>query len=147
MGVTWAGSRTFSIVLVATKNIMHAALCHVYNFTSVACRELRGHGRCRCRGRPRLGARFATDTDESIRTPFARSHSCRSEEEGPSRVMKVLALISGGKDSCYSLIECRRLGHEIVALANLHPPRPPPGATTTLLINAQDQVLYVVMFR
>lgn len=36
--------------------------------------------------------------------------------------MKVVALISGGKDSCYNLIECVRYGHEIVALANLLPP-------------------------
>jgi len=37
--------------------------------------------------------------------------------------MKVCALISGGKDSFYSIIECTRLGHQVVALANLHPPR------------------------
>ena len=30
--------------------------------------------------------------------------------------------MSGGKDSCYSLMECVRHGHEIVAIANLHPP-------------------------
>ena len=36
--------------------------------------------------------------------------------------MKVCALISGGKDSFYSIIECTRLGHEVVCLANLHPP-------------------------
>ena len=35
--------------------------------------------------------------------------------------MKVVALISGGKDSCYNMIECVRNGHEIVALANLKP--------------------------
>ena len=35
--------------------------------------------------------------------------------------MKVVALVSGGKDSVYSMMECVRLGHEIVALANLHP--------------------------
>lgn len=37
--------------------------------------------------------------------------------------MKVVALISGGKDSCYSMMECVRHGHEIVALANLRPPQ------------------------
>lgn len=37
--------------------------------------------------------------------------------------MKVIGLISGGKDSCYNLMECIRLGHEIVALANLMPPK------------------------
>ncbi|CAF0904222.1 unnamed protein product [Rotaria sordida] len=35
--------------------------------------------------------------------------------------MHVVALISGGKDSTYNMIECVRHGHEIVALANLHP--------------------------
>jgi len=35
--------------------------------------------------------------------------------------MKVVALISGGKDSCHSLAECARAGHEVVALANLCP--------------------------
>ena len=28
---------------------------------------------------------------------------------------------SGGKDSTYNMIECVRHGHELVALANLHP--------------------------
>lgn len=40
--------------------------------------------------------------------------------------MKVLGLISGGKDSCYNLILCQQYGHEIVALGNLHPPPSTP---------------------
>ena len=35
--------------------------------------------------------------------------------------MKVVGLVSGGKDSCYSLMQCGAAGHEIVALANLAP--------------------------
>ncbi|KAL1131383.1 hypothetical protein AAG570_011000 [Ranatra chinensis] len=35
--------------------------------------------------------------------------------------MKVVALISGGKDSCYNMLQCVLAGHEIVALANLKP--------------------------
>lgn len=35
--------------------------------------------------------------------------------------MRVVALISGGKDSCYNMIQCVAAGHEIVALANLRP--------------------------
>ncbi|XP_033734747.1 diphthine--ammonia ligase-like isoform X2 [Pecten maximus] len=35
--------------------------------------------------------------------------------------MKTVALISGGKDSCYNMIQCVAEGHEIVALANLRP--------------------------
>ena len=34
---------------------------------------------------------------------------------------RVLALVSGGKDSCYSMLQCVAAGHEIVGLANLKP--------------------------
>lgn len=36
--------------------------------------------------------------------------------------MKVVGLISGGKDSCYNLMLAKREGHELVCLANLYPP-------------------------
>jgi diphthine-ammonia ligase len=29
--------------------------------------------------------------------------------------------VSGGKDSCYSMMQCVAAGHSLVALANLHP--------------------------
>lgn len=35
--------------------------------------------------------------------------------------MRVVALVSGGKDSCYNMMQCVAAGHEIVALANLYP--------------------------
>jgi diphthine-ammonia ligase len=35
--------------------------------------------------------------------------------------MRVAALVSGGKDSVYNMMQCVAEGHEIVALANLHP--------------------------
>ncbi|XP_062863462.1 diphthine--ammonia ligase [Trichomycterus rosablanca] len=35
--------------------------------------------------------------------------------------MKVVALISGGKDSCYNMMQCVAAGHTITALANLRP--------------------------
>lgn len=35
--------------------------------------------------------------------------------------MRVVALISGGKDSCYNMMQCVQHGHVIVALANLKP--------------------------
>ncbi|XP_047325929.1 diphthine--ammonia ligase [Impatiens glandulifera] len=35
--------------------------------------------------------------------------------------MKVVGLVSGGKDSCYVMMKCIEYGHEIVALANLLP--------------------------
>ena len=36
--------------------------------------------------------------------------------------MKVVGLVSGGKDSCYNLMCCIDDGHEVVCLANLRPP-------------------------
>ncbi|VVD05042.1 unnamed protein product [Leptidea sinapis] len=35
--------------------------------------------------------------------------------------MRTVALISGGKDSCYNMMQCVVAGHDIVALANLQP--------------------------
>lgn len=35
--------------------------------------------------------------------------------------MRVVGLISGGKDSCYNMMQCVASGHEIIALANLRP--------------------------
>ncbi|XP_045522141.1 diphthine--ammonia ligase isoform X1 [Pieris brassicae] len=35
--------------------------------------------------------------------------------------MRTVALISGGKDSCYNMMQCVGAGHSIVALANLQP--------------------------
>ena len=35
--------------------------------------------------------------------------------------MRLVALISGGKDSCFNMMQCVAAGHEIVALANLSP--------------------------
>lgn len=35
--------------------------------------------------------------------------------------MKVVALVSGGKDSCFAMMECVKYGHEIIGLAHLFP--------------------------
>lgn len=35
--------------------------------------------------------------------------------------MKFIALVSGGKDSCFNILKCQQHGHELVALANLCP--------------------------
>ncbi|XP_007103636.1 diphthine--ammonia ligase isoform X2 [Physeter macrocephalus] len=42
--------------------------------------------------------------------------------------MRVAALISGGKDSCYNMMQCISAGHQIVALANLRPPENQVGS-------------------
>ncbi|KAI1341552.1 hypothetical protein F5Y15DRAFT_359832 [Xylariaceae sp. FL0016] len=38
--------------------------------------------------------------------------------------LNVIALVSGGKDSFFSVLHCLANGHRVVALANLHPPLP-----------------------
>ncbi|KAF2200017.1 adenine nucleotide alpha hydrolases-like protein [Delitschia confertaspora ATCC 74209] len=43
--------------------------------------------------------------------------------------LQVIALISGGKDSLFSVLHCLACGHEVVALANLHPPLTPSSST------------------
>lgn len=45
--------------------------------------------------------------------------------------LNVIGLISGGKDSFFSLLHCLANGHRIIALANLHPPRSSPLSSTT----------------
>lgn len=44
----------------------------------------------------------------------------------PQSGLNVIALVSGGKDSLYSILHCIRNGHTVVALANLYP-KPGPG--------------------
>jgi diphthine-ammonia ligase len=41
--------------------------------------------------------------------------------------LQVIALVSGGKDSFFSILHCLAAGHIVVALANLHPPIPEDG--------------------
>lgn len=41
--------------------------------------------------------------------------------------MKVAALISGGKDSVYSIMQCIKNGHQVVVLVNLTPESPTVG--------------------
>ncbi|KAI1213939.1 adenine nucleotide alpha hydrolases-like protein [Annulohypoxylon truncatum] len=43
--------------------------------------------------------------------------------------LNVVALVSGGKDSFYSILHCLANGHRVIALANLHPP-PKSGSTS-----------------
>ncbi|QSZ29732.1 hypothetical protein DSL72_004249 [Monilinia vaccinii-corymbosi] len=39
-----------------------------------------------------------------------------------SESLNVIALVSGGKDSFFSMLHCIQNGHKVVALGNLHPP-------------------------
>ncbi|KAK9469594.1 hypothetical protein V1512DRAFT_13141 [Lipomyces arxii] len=54
--------------------------------------------------------------------------------------MKTVALVSGGKDSCYNMMHCIRNEHEIVALANLHPPGASDDSDTVL--HEMDSFMY-----
>jgi diphthine-ammonia ligase len=36
--------------------------------------------------------------------------------------MKFVGLISGGKDSIFNLLQCVSYGHDLICVANLHPP-------------------------
>ncbi|PYH79423.1 hypothetical protein BO82DRAFT_376404 [Aspergillus uvarum CBS 121591] len=57
----------------------------------------------------------------------------------PGAGLNVIALISGGKDSLYSLLHCIRNGHKVVALANLHPAaNAQPTNTTTTTATSTD---------
>lgn len=38
-----------------------------------------------------------------------------------STTMRVVALVSGGKDSTYNMMQVTAEGHQVIALANLHP--------------------------
>jgi uncharacterized protein (TIGR00290 family) len=51
-----------------------------------------------------------------------------------TKSLNVIALISGGKDSFYTLLHCIQNGHKVVALANLYPTLP-EGATIAALEN------------
>ncbi|KAK8056067.1 hypothetical protein PG993_001294 [Apiospora rasikravindrae] len=44
--------------------------------------------------------------------------------------LSVIALVSGGKDSFFSILHCLANGHRVVALANLHPPDHPHASAT-----------------
>ncbi|EME39600.1 hypothetical protein DOTSEDRAFT_75300 [Dothistroma septosporum NZE10] len=46
--------------------------------------------------------------------------------------LNVVALISGGKDSFFSVLHCQANGHSVVALANLHPPHHEHGQADDL---------------
>jgi len=45
--------------------------------------------------------------------------------------MRVVALVSGGKDSTFNMMLCAAYGHEVVAMANLHPPDGDAAPLTT----------------
>ncbi|KAJ5669182.1 hypothetical protein N7462_010252 [Penicillium macrosclerotiorum] len=63
-----------------------------------------------------------------------------SSPPSPSSGLNVIALISGGKDSLYSILHCIRNGHNVVALANLHPSEPPSTTSSDTTSEADDDI-------
>ncbi|PQE03429.1 hypothetical protein CJF30_00005452 [Rutstroemia sp. NJR-2017a BBW] len=62
-----------------------------------------------------------------------------------SESLNVIALISGGKDSFFSLLHCIRNGHKVIALGNLHPPIPehkPPDTSSADDENDLNSFMY-----
>lgn len=55
------------------------------------------------------------------RSPFTFHYSPLTTLHSTTMSLNVIALISGGKDSFFSLLHCMAHGHRVVALANLHP--------------------------
>jgi len=55
----------------------------------------------------------------------------------------VCVCCSGGKDSCYNMMQCVSAGHTIVALANL---RPPAHGKITIMTFPQTQTLKYLGF-
>ena len=66
-----------------------------------------------------------------------------------------MALISGGKDSLFNIAKCLAHGHELVAVANLHPPSDGPDELDSFMfqsagataIEALAECLGVPLFR
>jgi diphthine-ammonia ligase len=59
--------------------------------------------------------------------------------------LNVIALISGGKDSLFSILHCLANGHRVIALANLHPQLPGDGGKggeSKLLPDDLDSFMY-----
>lgn len=55
-----------------------------------------------------------------------------------SESLRVIALISGGKDSLFSILHCLKNEHTVVALANLYP-KPPGGRTSSVTSTGNDE--------
>lgn len=58
--------------------------------------------------------------------------------------MKYVALLSGGKDSCFNLLHCQKNGHQLVAAASLRPeqgkgaPKKNRSGPRGLILNADE---------
>ncbi|RFU24225.1 hypothetical protein B7463_g12112, partial [Scytalidium lignicola] len=53
--------------------------------------------------------------------------------------LNVIALISGGKDSFFSILHCLQHGHKVIALANLYPPVPQQSSQASEAGEGEDE--------
>ena len=61
--------------------------------------------------------------------------------------MKYVALLSGGKDSCFNLLHCKLNDHELIAAASLRPSRGSmKGYTSWRFCSSIDMLIRVVCF-
>lgn len=63
----------------------------------------------------------AETVDFEITFGMAGSRQIRRSSSFSLLVMKFVALVSGGKDSCFNISYCQQNGHELVAAASLRP--------------------------
>ena len=56
--------------------------------------------------------------------------------------MKFVALLSGGKDSCFNIMKCVEYGHELAALANLYPEDPLQDEVNSFMYQSAGKRLY-----
>ncbi|KAK7752445.1 hypothetical protein SLS62_005598 [Diatrype stigma] len=52
--------------------------------------------------------------------------------------LNVIALVSGGKDSFFSILHCLANGHQVVALANLYPQSPPASTSPAAAVAIRE---------
>ncbi|KAF7928728.1 uncharacterized protein EAE98_005784 [Botrytis deweyae] len=64
-----------------------------------------------------------------------------------SESLNVIALVSGGKDSFFSILHCMQNGHKIVALGNLHPPLTEPQTEESDGIHKDENDLNSFMYQ
>ncbi|KAM0164101.1 hypothetical protein ACHAQE_002008 [Botrytis cinerea] len=64
-----------------------------------------------------------------------------------SESLNVIALVSGGKDSFFSILHCIQNGHKIVALGNLHPPLTEPQTGESNGIHKDENDLNSFMYQ
>jgi hypothetical protein len=91
--------------------------------------------RDRYRQRDRETERQIQTQSTETRSKEHRAQTHRAQSTEHTHSMQFVALLSGGKDSCYNVVKCISHGHTLICLANLHPPE-------TFLGEEMDSFMY-----